>query len=293
MADRYWTHHGTAYDAKWLHVAATSGQPIALVAATWHAILEHASAARPRGNATGFSLPAHAAFYGCAPADVASIIGAMLGAGLLDPEMRVINWSKRQGLKEDRTATERQRRRRARLRGDAVTPKSRRDTSPESHPSHGVTNQPENAPNPVTPCHAGGDIGGGDTALDLDTSINLDTSHEARIARAGAERGLSSTEVLDALTAAGIRITTAQRLWNIGLIRGWAQCGITTDQLGEALARATRHRERTGDRGPIHIKFLGCFVRDVLDGKPERVRSPATMEAGDDNLARFVDRHTR
>lgn len=293
MADRYWTHHGTAYDAKWLHVAATSGQPVALVAATWHAILEHASAARPRGNATGFSLPSHAAFYGCDAADVASIVGAMVGAGLLDSQLRVINWSKRQGLKEDRTATERQRRRRARLRGEAVTPKSRRDNEPESRPSHGVTNQPENTPEPVTPCHAGGDIGGGDTALDLDTSINLDTPHEARIARAGAERGLSSTEVLDALTAAGIRITTAQRLWNIGLIRGWAQGGITTDQLGEALARATRHRERTGDRGPIHIKFLGCFVRDVLDGKPERVRSPATMEAGDDNLARFVDRHSR
>lgn len=293
MADRYWTHHGTAYDAKWLHVAATSGQPVALVAATWHAILEHASAARPRGNATGFSLPSHAAFYGCDAADVASIVGAMVGAGLLDSQLRVINWSKRQGLKEDRTATERQRRRRARLRGDAVTPESRRDKRPESRPSHGVTNQPENTPEPVTPCHAGGDIGGGDTALDLDTSINLDTPHEARIARAGAERGLSTTEVLDALTAAGIRITTAQRLWNIGLIRGWAQGGITTDQLGEALARATRHRERTGDRGPIHIKFLGCFVRDVLDGKPERVRSPATMEAGDDNLARFVDRHTR
>lgn len=293
MADRYWTHHGTAYDAKWLHVAATSGQPIALVAATWHAILEHASAARPRGNATGFSLPAHAAFYGCAPADVASIIGAMLGAGLLDPEMRVINWSKRQGLKEDRTATERQRRRRARLRGDAVTPKSRRDTSPESRPSHGVTNQPENTQEPVTPCHAGGDIGGGDTALDLDTSINPDTSHEAHRTRAGAEPGLSASEVLDTLASAGIRITTAQRWWNLGLIRGWSQDGITPEQLGEAITRASRHRERTGDRGPIHIKFLGCFVRDVLDGKPERVRSPATMEAGDDNLARFVDRHTR
>lgn len=104
---------------------------------------------------------------------------------------------------------------------------------------------------------------------------------------------LSTAEVLDALSAAGIRVTTAQRLWNLGVIKGWSRDGITVDQLGEAIDRATRARERSGDTGPIHIKFLGCFVRDVLDGKPERTQTTRPMEAGDEHLARFVDRYTR
>lgn len=64
-------------------------------------------------------------------------------------------------------------------------------------------------------------------------------------------------------------------------IANWCSRGLTADELGEAIGRARRARERAGDSSPIGLRYLACFVEDVIAGQPERVRPMSWIERGD------------
>lgn len=209
---------------------------------------------------------------------VEAVVGVFRAEGLIDGD-RIAGWNDMQGVRPDRTATERKRRQRERSHG-----MSRRDTDANVTACHGVTSD-------VTACHdmsRGGDYRGGNTLLALNPSLNLNTPCEAHHAQAQ-----NAGDVLQMIEQAGIRIGIGNRVFNIPAVRGWVAKGLTSEQITEAIARARRARERAADPQPVNLGFLRCFVDDVLDGRPERVPQNKSnrMEDADERVAEFVNRH--
>ena len=101
-------------------------------------------------------------------------------------------------------------------------------------------------------------------------------------ARAGEPVGKLSTDaVWTALAAVGIRPGMFGRFGSGSSIAGWIERGVTAEDIGEAIGRARRARERSGDSSPIGLRYLACFVEDVLTGQPERGKPMSWIERGD------------
>lgn len=278
VADRYSLRHGQAHSATWLYIAKHIGVSVAEVSATWMATVEHASKACPRGSAERFPVRPHAEFFGLSEPAVNKILNAFIDEGLVDHDWMIVDWADMQGIKPDRTATERKRRQRE--RGHAM---SRRDKPDDVTPCHGVTDMSRH----VTVGHAGGDIGGGNTLCDSDTDLKFNTPCEAQ--RASAR---SAGDVLQLIEQAGIRIGIGNRVFNIPAVRGWVAKGVTPEQITEAIGRARRARDRAGDSTPLNLGYLRCFVDDVLAGMAERSKSNGTqLEANDERVAEFIQRN--
>lgn len=278
VADRFSLRVGQAHSPVWLYVAKHIGVSPAEVAVTWLALVEHAATATPRGFIGRFSARATAQFFGIQEAMVEAVVGVFRAEGLIDGD-RIAGWNDMQGVRQDRTATERKRRQRERSHG-----MSRRDADTDVTPCHAVTSD-------VTPCHdmsRGGDYRGGNTLCALNPSLNLNTPLQAHHAQAQ-----NAGDVLQMIEQAGIRIGIGNRVFNIPAVRGWVAKGLTSEQITEAIARARRARERAADPQPVNLGFLRCFVDDVLDGRPERVPQNKSnrMEDADARVAEFVNRH--
>jgi hypothetical protein len=112
-------YHGASTDPKWLLVARVAQSDAGRVVAVWPALLEYASQSRPRGSVAGFDCEAIAAFYGWATDDVQRIVRAFEVRGLVR-DGRIVNWSKRQPSKVDRTNAQRQARHRERKASDGA-----------------------------------------------------------------------------------------------------------------------------------------------------------------------------
>lgn len=124
-------HHGLPYDAKLGLVAQRVNAPRAEVVAVWVALLDCASQAEDRGSIRKFD-PDEAAFgLGMESGRVGTIVAGFKEKGLIDGGDRLTNWRKRQPVREDPTATERQRRKRDAM-SRTVTPQSRIVTTEQS-----------------------------------------------------------------------------------------------------------------------------------------------------------------
>ena len=92
---------------------------------------------------------------------------------------------------------------------------------------------------------------------------------------------LSTGDVWNILGTIGIKPGMFGRFGSGASITNWIERGLTADDLGEAIARARRARERNGDASPIGLRYLACFIEDVLSGQPERGKLMSWIERGD------------
>ena len=112
-------YSGATTDPKFLVVSRLSGQNVAAVLAVWAMLLERASDASIRGDASGFDCDGADALLGLEDGAACTIVKVMEARGLLT-NGRVTNWSKRQPKREDDSA-ERVREHRARKRAEEAT----------------------------------------------------------------------------------------------------------------------------------------------------------------------------
>lgn len=131
-------YHGAATDPKWLLVARVAQTDAGRVVAVWPAVLEFASQSRPRGSVAGFDCEAIAAFYNWPADDVQRIVHAFEARGLIR-DGRIVNWSKRQPSKIDRTNATRQARHRERKAGDSGRAAAQPPADPDNSAVTGVT----------------------------------------------------------------------------------------------------------------------------------------------------------
>lgn len=272
----FWVWPEIVGDAKLALVAKAAGVTPGEVLAVWVAVLAHASAQRPRGSLEGLDAEQVALALGWTAERVAAILQAMRPR--LHDGQSLRAWGKRQRVKIDRTAAERKRRQRARLRGESIT---------NVTPCHGVTlvgdhgvTGSDGMSRRVTP---GGDIGGGsfDPSLALEDPATLETPRAASRVSVG--------DVWAWIEREGIPAHIAARTMKGATVRAWVAAGLTAHHFAEAVRRARAARERSGDASPVNLGFLSRFIDEVLAGRPERsthVRD--SVQRTDDAVAGFL-----
>jgi|GEM_PF-5334072 len=110
-----------ATDPKLRAVAGRADCRVADVLAVWTTMLCFASGASPRGCLRGWDDHDQGVNLDMSPGTVAAIRAALEGGGRpMIRDGRIVNWERRQPVREDPTAADRQRRRRERIRGDDV-----------------------------------------------------------------------------------------------------------------------------------------------------------------------------
>ena len=92
---------------------------------------------------------------------------------------------------------------------------------------------------------------------------------------------LSTDAVWSALAGIGIKPGMFGRFGSGSSITHWIHRGLTAANLDDAIGRAQRARQRDGDASPIGLRYLACFVEDVLSGQPERGKPMSWIERGD------------
>lgn len=131
MASEHWfrSHHGAPTDPKWIVVARRVGTEPGVVAATWWALMDHASQNTPRGSADGFDSESVAAFFGWEDTVVAAVLAVLREKGLVGADGMLAAWEKRQPKRED-DSSPRVRKFRERQRTQAPKPASIPETIP-------------------------------------------------------------------------------------------------------------------------------------------------------------------
>lgn len=110
--DWYRWHNRTVEDSKWRAVARRTGLPVHAVVAVWAALCENANQSPERGTLANWCGEDVAAALDLEPEQVAAVLEAMQGK-VMEGE-RLTGWEKRNPKREDPTAPDRQRRKRAR-----------------------------------------------------------------------------------------------------------------------------------------------------------------------------------
>ncbi|MDL2268853.1 hypothetical protein LJC71_04855 [Desulfosarcina sp. OttesenSCG-928-A07] len=120
-------YHGAVSDDKWPLISRRSGQSIAVVIAVWASLLECASQADERGSIKDVdpeSIDAHLQIDDGATQSVIDALSSGNRPRIVDG--KILNWSKRQPLKEDGTSAERVRKHRERQK----TEQNQHDVTP-------------------------------------------------------------------------------------------------------------------------------------------------------------------
>lgn len=101
-------------------------------------------------------------------------------------------------------------------------------------------------------------------------------------------------DLVNFLATLDVQVSWLRMTWCRSVLLRWVEQGVTEEQLGAAVARAQDARNRAGDPTPINVKFLDCFVRDVLAGRPPRASTQTDRSQGyaatDRNLAQYLER---
>ena len=254
-------------------------------------MLEFAAQQRPRGSIEKFDAVAASDALGW-PADfVRRIVHAMMVIGLHDfTKLRA--WDKRNP--PDSTAAERQRNRRRR-NGKSGSNRHTVTVSPVSE-RHAVTDDSHTVTvSSVSERHAVTDDRHTVTPKALSSFFSSSSSAICKSAippsgdaRAREEK-LSTDSIWAALAAIGIRPGMFGRFGSGSSIANWVDRGLTAGDLAEAIERARRVRERDGDPSPLNLRFVACFIEDVLAGVPERAKTQSWIERGDAIGRAFVE----
>jgi hypothetical protein len=99
--DWYRSYHGAVSDDKWPLIARKSGQPVAVVVAIWFALLDCASQADDRGSVEAFDAESVDALFQLPDGATQSVVDALsCGKRPRIEGGRIVNWAKRQPLRE-------------------------------------------------------------------------------------------------------------------------------------------------------------------------------------------------
>ena len=292
-------HVGAVADAKMRAVAreAGTGATPGHCVAVWAALLEHAALQRPRGMVENFDAIACADSFEWPHDLVRRIVHAMMVIGLHD-FTRLHAWERRNPPDETRAARQklwRDRNKKRKSNSNGVTESAPETRNGVTVSSNGVTESAPETRNGVTVLPIS--RARAEKALALDVALkapgsfcsatstpNSNSSVPASGIRARASEPnskLSTGDVWNILGTIGIKPGMFGRFGSGASITSWIDRGLTADDLGEAIARARRARERNGDASPIGLRYLACFVEDVLSGQPERNKPMSWIERGD------------
>lgn len=103
MNEWFRSWHGAPTDPKWLGIAKRVGVAPGIVAAIAWALMDRASQARDRGSIEGYDADGLAAFFGCEPEQVDSIVSVMTDRGMIR-DGQFSSWEKRQPKREDNSS---------------------------------------------------------------------------------------------------------------------------------------------------------------------------------------------
>lgn len=138
--DWFRSWHGAPTDNKWLLIAKRAGVRPIHVSGTWWALLDHASQHSERGRVDDFDVETFALFAGMEEEHVSRIVTTLCDKGMIVNGF-IARWGKRQPKREDETANDRQRRKRAKDKENGGNP-----------PSGGKRGSPDASPE--GDCHA-------------------------------------------------------------------------------------------------------------------------------------------
>ncbi|MFC3227355.1 hypothetical protein ACFOGJ_08950 [Marinibaculum pumilum] len=151
--DWFRSHHGAPTDPKWQMIARRAGVRPGDVAAVWWALMDFASQHEDRGSIDGFDPEELAAAYGYEEDEVAKILAALEGKGLI-ADGRLTAWDKRQTKRDDdsaeRVRAHRERKRQAAQKGNGTVPDDTSEGSDETDGNADATAGNER----VTRCNA-------------------------------------------------------------------------------------------------------------------------------------------
>lgn len=121
--DWFRSWHGAPTDNKWLLIAKRAGVKPIHVSGTWWALLDHASQHSERGFVGDFDIETFALFAGMEEEHVSRIVTTLRDKGMIVDD-RIVKWGKRQPKREDETAADRQRNKRAKDKETGGNPPS-------------------------------------------------------------------------------------------------------------------------------------------------------------------------
>jgi hypothetical protein len=135
--DWFRSWHGAPTDPKWMLIAKRANVKPIHVSGTWWALLDHASQHPERGRVDDFDVETFALFAGMEEAHVSRIVTELITKGLIVAG-RIAQWGKRQPKREDDTANDRQRNKRARDKEIGGNPPSGGTPGTPDHPETGL-----------------------------------------------------------------------------------------------------------------------------------------------------------
>jgi len=258
-------YHGTMTDSKWLVIAKLSECRRCEVSATWAALLECASQARPRGSVLSFDAGAWAAFAEIDPAMVERIINSLTSRGMINQQGRLTEWSKRQGLKTDETAAERQRKSRA--------TKDSEPAKADNNRANGCDKPLSQVSRSVTPLERESE------ALDLLASASAASSScsvSSFESKSNSDaHALSVIEIEQRLQAAGIHRGLLDRAFKSSELAKWAAMRVTGEHLAAAIDMGRAKRAAARSAQPLNIGFISTILGDIIAGSsPMAAASP-------------------
>lgn len=273
--DWWRAHHGLPTDPKWITVAKVAGHDVTPghVVAVWVAILDYASQSSPRGSVVGFHGDDIAASFRWPDDQVQAIVDALTVRRLI-VDGCVTEWAKRQRRKEDTTATERKRRQRAKAAAPGGV------EADESHEGHDMSRRDmrdEAGQSRVTPLEQS-------RTEQIQREATAERSAPARVREFG-----SPGEIWSWAVENGVPVNIGTRTFHQRLIADWLSQRLTESQISEALRRARVRRSDDNDSRPVNIRFLACFVDEVLAGDPIKPTKGGGYERGDELSRDFAD----
>lgn len=280
--DWFRVYHGMPTDPKWLLVARRAGDGVTPghVVAVWSVLLDHASAARPRGSVKSFDAEAVAASFGWDDSLIEAIYQALVSRRhIVDGVLRT--WDERNPEKFAATNAERQAKHREKVRKAKNSASGQAKTSNESNESnesHTVTPTEEKEQSNCSFSDS--------SKQDCNSSLKLATPRTVR-GQAGAF--INPGDFWAWINAEGIAAHIGIRTMNRSKLAEWIEQGLTEQTLSEAMRRARAKREREKSIHPVNLGFLACFVDEVLSGAQPTTTTGGGYERGDELSREFAN----
>lgn len=288
--DWFRVYHGMPTDPKWILVARRAGHGVmpGHVVAIWAVLLDHASAAKPRGNVQSADLESIAAALGWSDEVVTATFDALVSRRhIVDGFIRT--WDERNPSKFDATNAERQKRHRQKSKNAgkrAPAAASGSDESNESNARYGVTGNESRQVTPTEEKEQSNCSFSDSSKQASNSSLKLDTPRTVR-ERAGAV--IDASEFWTWIAAQGIAAHIGIRTMHRGKLVDWIDQGLTAKDLDAAMARARNKRVQQKSNHPVNLGFLACFVDEVLSGEQPTTTNGGGYGRGDELSREFAN----
>lgn len=261
MAEWFRSYHGAPTDPKWIVIGRKAGVEPGKVAATWWALLDHASQQSPRGTVQGFDIEAMAEFW-CWPENELRAIYEVFHSRRLIVDGKLRNWPKRQPKREDHS-TDRVRRFRDTLKRDETKRNAveTRNTLEREREREKETERPgARAPanQPATTNTAQNETAVAAALPTAATAVATVEAQASEIIRA-ANHGMVANDSIDADRFRPIEGSHGSR----SCVLEWLQAGIPYDLIRSTVAaRAAAYQPSDTRKQITTMKYFDPAVRD-------------------------------